>query len=92
MKKIAGILLNEFSRRCKEQLNITLEVRPSAKELISEAGFDEKYGARPLKRAIQTKVEDALSQEILEVSTSSSCCPALSVISLPSGFTSVNAS
>ena len=44
----------------------TLEVRPSAKELISEAGFDEKYGARPLKRAIQTKVEDALAQEILE--------------------------
>lgn len=66
VKKIAGILLNEFSRRCKEQLNITLEVRPSAKELISEAGFDEKYGARPLKRAIQTKVEDALAQEILE--------------------------
>ena len=66
VKKIAGILLNEFSRRCKEQLNITLEVRPSAKELISEAGFDEKYGARPLKRDIQTKVEDALAQEILE--------------------------
>ena len=52
--------------RGDEQLNITLEVRPSAKELISEAGFDEKYGARPLKRAIQTKVEDALAQEILE--------------------------
>ena len=66
VKKIAGILLNEFSRRCKEQLNITLEVRSSAKELISEAGFDEKYGARPLKRAIQTKVEVALAQEILE--------------------------
>ena len=63
---IAGILLNEFARRCKQQLDITLEVRPSAKELISEAGFDEKYGARPLKRAIQTKVEDALAQEILE--------------------------
>ena len=66
VKKIAGILLNEFARRCKQQLDITLEVRPSAKELISEAGFDEKYGARPLKRAIQTKVEDALAQEILE--------------------------
>ena len=36
------------------------------KELIAKAGFDEKYGARPLKRAIQTKVEDALAQEILE--------------------------
>ena len=47
-------------------MNITLEVRSSAKELISQAGFDEKYGARPLKRAIQSKIEDALAQEILE--------------------------
>lgn len=66
VKRIAGILLNDFSKRCKEQMDITLEVRPSAKELVSEAGFDEKYGARPLKRTIQTKIEDALAQEILE--------------------------
>ena len=49
VKKIAGILLNEFSRRCKEQLNITLEVRPSAKELISEAdaaGHPDQGGGR----------------------------------------------
>lgn len=66
VKKIAGLLLNDFSKRCREQMNITLEIRNSAKELIAEAGFDEKYGARPLKRAIQTKVEDCLAQEILE--------------------------
>ena len=66
VKKIAGILLNDFAKRCKEQMDITLEVRNSAKELIADAGFDEKYGARPLKRAIQTKIEDALAQEILE--------------------------
>ncbi len=66
VKKIAGILLNQFVGRCREQMDIQLEIRPSAKELVAEAGFDEKYGARPLKRAIQTKIEDALAQEILE--------------------------
>lgn len=66
IKSIVSILLKDFAKRCKEQMNITLEVRSSAKELISQAGFDEKYGARPLKRAIQSKIEDALAQEILE--------------------------
>ena len=45
---------------------LTLEVRPSAKELISEAGFDEKYGARPLRRAIQSLLEDSLAEKILD--------------------------
>ena len=47
-------------------MDITLKISSAAKELIAKAGFDEKYCARPLKRAIQTKVEDALAQEILE--------------------------
>ena len=64
--KIAEILLGQFAKRCKEQMDITLKVSPAARELIAKAGYDEKYGARPLKRAIQTKVEDALAQEILE--------------------------
>ena len=38
----------------------------AAKDLLAEAGFDSKYGARPLRRAIQTKVEDRLANEILE--------------------------
>ena len=64
--RIAEILLEQFAKRCKEQMDITLKISSAAKELIAKAGFDEKYGARPLKRAIQTKVEDALAQEILE--------------------------
>ena len=64
--KIAEILLGQFAKRCKEQMDITLKVSPAARELIAKAGYDEKYGARPLKRAVQTKVEDALAQEILE--------------------------
>lgn len=66
IKKIVTILIKDFAVRCKTQMNITLEVKPAAKDLISEIGFDEKYGARPLKRAIQNRIEDALAQEILE--------------------------
>ena len=61
-----NILLNGFAKRCKEQIAITLKVQNTAKDLIAEAGFDQKYGARPLKRAIQNQIEDALAEEILE--------------------------
>lgn len=66
IKSIVGILLKDFTKRCKEQMNITLQVRDSVKVYISESGFDDKYGARPLKRAIQNKIEDALAEQILE--------------------------
>lgn len=66
IRSISGILLNGFAKRCKEQMNITLKVQNSAKDLIAESGFDQKYGARPLKRAIQNRIEDALAEEILE--------------------------
>ncbi len=66
MTKIAGIMLRELNERCKKQMNITLVIRPSAKELLVEKGYDEKYGARPLRRSIQTLLEDALAEEILK--------------------------
>ena len=65
LKKIVGLLQKELSKRCKEQMNIELVFRSTVKNLIVEEGKDEKYGARPLKRAMQTKVEDALTDEIL---------------------------
>lgn len=65
LKKIVTLLLKELTTRCKEQLNITLKVRESAKQLIVESGTDKKYGARPLRRTIQNKVEDELAEEIL---------------------------
>ena len=46
-------------------MGIELTFRSTVKNLIVEEGRDEKYGARPLKRAMQTKVEDALTDEIL---------------------------
>ncbi len=63
--QIAGLLLADFAKRCKEQMDITLKFQPSVKKHIAQAGFDAKYGARPLKRAIQTQVEDALAEDIL---------------------------
>lgn len=66
MKAIVEILLKDFVKRSKEQMNITLKVGEAAKVLIAESGTDTTYGARPLKRAIQTKIEDALALEILE--------------------------
>lgn len=66
IKSIVALLLKDFEKRCRQQMNITLTVRDSVKKHIAETGFDPKYGARPLKRAIQTKVEDALAEEILE--------------------------
>ena len=65
LKKIVGLLQKELSKRCKEQMGIELLFRSTVKNLIIEVGKDEKYGARPLKRAMQTKIEDALTDEIL---------------------------
>lgn len=66
IKKIVNILLATLEKRCREQMEITLKVTNSAKEHLAEAGFDSKYGARPLRRAIQNQIEDALANEILE--------------------------
>ncbi len=63
--EITALLFNELSLRCKEQMDITLKVRSRAIDEIARSGYDEKYGARPLKRAIQTKVEDLLAEEVL---------------------------
>ena len=65
MKSIVNILLKELTNRCHQQLGIELKVRDSVKLHIVETAYDVKYGARPLKRAIQTKIEDALADEIL---------------------------
>ncbi len=65
LKKIVGLLQKELTKRCREQMGSVLSFTSTVKNLIVEEGKDEKYGARPLKRAMQTKVEDALTDEIL---------------------------
>ena len=65
MKQIVTLLCKEFTARVKRQVNISLTIRDSAKNLIVEKGTDAKYGARPLRRAMQTELEDKLAEAIL---------------------------
>ena len=65
MKKIVTLLCRDFTKRLEDQLNIHLTLRESAKNLIVEKGTDAKYGARPLRRALQTELEDKLADAIL---------------------------
>lgn len=66
MKKIVGLMCRELSERVKKQMNIKLTIRDSVKKYIVEKGTDKKYGARPLRRAIQNELEDRLAEAILD--------------------------
>ena len=66
MKKIVNILLRDLEKRCREQMDIRLRVSDKVKEHLIETSYDNKYGARPLKRAIQGQLEDPLAEKILQ--------------------------
>ena len=66
MKEIVTILLNILEKRTKSQMTIRLNVGDDVKEYLVEKGYDEKYGARPLKRTIQNLIEDKLAELVLE--------------------------
>ncbi len=66
MKQIVTLLSSGLSKRCKEQMNLTLTISPALKEHLVEKYSDLKMGARPLKRAVQSVIEDALAEEILK--------------------------
>ncbi len=63
--QIIGIMLNQIKNRLHEK-NIDIEIDDSVKNLIVKKGYDKNYGARPLRRAIQTYVEDSISEAILD--------------------------
>ena len=65
MKKIVGLMCKDLICRAKEQLGITLTIRDSVKVHIVETGTNQKYGARPLRRAVQNQLEDKLAEAIL---------------------------
>jgi ATP-dependent Clp protease ATP-binding subunit ClpC len=65
MRRIVDLLLSQLERQLKEK-QMRLAVDPEAKEFLIEQGFDPNYGARPLRRAIQRHVEDALAEEMLK--------------------------
>ncbi len=62
---IASHMLESFRLRAKEQMDLTVRYSKSVVEFVAEKGFDKDYGARPLRRAIQNQIEDALAQELV---------------------------
>ncbi|MDF2610025.1 MAG: clpC [Lachnospiraceae bacterium] len=66
IKSIVSIMLKSITKRAKEQMNIILENGEDIIDHIAETGFDDKFGARPLRRAIQNMIEDKLAEELLD--------------------------
>jgi ATP-dependent Clp protease ATP-binding subunit ClpC len=64
VSQIVEIELLKLTTRL-EDMNYNITISKTVKEFISNVGFDEKYGARPIKRAIQEKIEDLISEEVL---------------------------
>lgn len=71
IKEIADLLLRSFAARVKLQMDVDLRYGEAVKNYIFEKGYDKKYGARPLRRAIQTEIEDKMAEEILSGTISS---------------------
>ena len=65
IRKIVTLLLKDLKKRALEQMGITLKVSGTVRDYIAQTGFDEKYGARPLKRTIQNLLEDKLAENLL---------------------------
>ena len=73
MKQIVTIMLKDVINRAKEYMNIDLVVTSAAKSCIVDESFDKKYGARPLRRKIQSAIEDQLAEKILDGTVTSGC-------------------
>ena len=65
LKEILDILLKEINNRLSEQMQMNLKLTDKAKEFLIDKGYDKKYGARPLKRALQNEIEDKMAEQIL---------------------------
>ncbi|MCR5736096.1 MAG: ATP-dependent Clp protease ATP-binding subunit [Eubacterium sp.] len=65
VKSIVTIMLNNLKKQVKGQMDIELKFQNSIKQYLATESYDKKYGARPLRRMIQNKIEDALAEEIL---------------------------
>lgn len=80
VKEIADLLLRNFAARVKQQLGIELRYGEAVKNYIFDKGYDKKYGARPLRRAIQNEIEDKMAEEILAGNISSGQTVRISVV------------
>ena len=66
MMDIVTLLSQNLSKRCKTQMDINLTISPAVKKYLVTKHSDAKMGARPLKRAIQQTIEDAMAEELLK--------------------------
>ena len=66
VKKIAKLMFNELKARVKSNMRIDMNITDQALEKLTETGFDPTYGARPLRRAIQSQIEDLFAENILD--------------------------
>ena len=73
IKEVVKILLEGFIKRVKEQMDISLEVTEEAICHIAKSGFDKTYGARPVRRAIQTLIEDGMADRLLSHEITQGC-------------------
>lgn len=66
IKQIVKLLMNELIERIKSNMSIDVEIKDSVIDYIAEEGFDQNFGARPVKRTIQSKIEDTFAEKLLE--------------------------
>ena len=64
--QIVDIMMQTVNKRTLEQMKLSIELDEDAKNYLVEKGYDSKYGARPLRRAIQNEIEDPLAEQILQ--------------------------
>ncbi|SDN08142.1 ATP-dependent Clp protease ATP-binding subunit [Lachnospira pectinoschiza] len=64
--EIVDILINSLNKRIMEQMKLSIELDDEARQWLANKGYDQKYGARPLRRTIQNEIEDELAERILE--------------------------
>ena len=65
IKDITKIMLKQFAKRVKDQMDMELCVADNVVDFVSNKGFDKDYGARPIRRALQTELEDVLAEAVL---------------------------
>lgn len=66
IKKIIKLLLSELIDRIKSNMDMEVEIKDAVIDYLSKTGFDKNFGARPIKRAIQTNLEDTFAEEVLD--------------------------
>lgn len=66
IKEIVKLMFHALEKRAREQLQITMDIEEAVYDYVTEESFDNNYGARPIRRVIQNKVEDALAEAILD--------------------------